>query len=201
MKHVLCDVDGVVIHGFHTKLPNRSVWSKNLEADLGVKESDLIEAYFKKSFLDVLDGKIGLIESLIPVLPELGYSGKIEDFIQYWFEKDSKTNLEFLEFVKSNNDRMNFYLATNQEHLRANYLWERLGFNRHFKSIFYAAKIGVKKPSPLFFEYILDEIKAPISDICFIDDDAKNISTAKSLGIESILFNDMDDVNNHPFFR
>lgn len=200
MKHILCDVDGVVVHGFHTKPPHTNVWSKNLEADLGVNEQTLIDQFFAKSFMDVLVGKEDLIVELDKVLPNLGYTGKTQDFIDYWFEKDSKINTEFLDWVKDRKD-LTFYLATNQEHYRANYLWDNLGLSCYFDSIFYAAKIGYKKPDKEFFEYILNEIKVSPSDICLIDDCPKNIAMAESLGMHGILFNTMDDVLNHPFFN
>lgn len=202
MKHILCDVDGVILHGFHTKFPNTNVWSKDLEADFGMKEADLIEAFFNKSFQDVLLGKEDLISALNEVLPTIGFSGKTDDLVKYWFEKDSKINADFMKWLEGMKDeKCIFYLATNQEHKRADYLWRDLGFYKHFKEIYYAAKIGAVKPNPDFFKYILDEIEVDPSDVLLIDDSAKNIETAKSLGLNAILFNDMDDILNHPFFE
>lgn len=202
MKHILCDVDGVVINGYHVDPLKRVSWSKDLEKDFGIKVADMERIFFHGPFVQIMEGKIGLVDGLKSVFPELGYSGDAEKLIDYWFKKDSNINTEFIDWVKSKkNGKYTFSLATNQEHRRADYLWNSLGLNEHFEEIFYAAKIGYKKPDKFFFEHILDKIKIPSSDIFFIDDCPKNVEMAKVLGINSVVFNSMDDVLNHPFMN
>ncbi len=202
MKHILCDVDGVVINGHHVNPEKRVSWSKDLEKDFGIKQSDMESIFFHGPFVHVMEGKIGLVEGLESVLPRLGYSGKAETLIDYWFKKDSNLNYDFLNWVNSKRSSQNhFSLATNQEHMRANYLWNDLKLSHHFNDIYYAAKIGAKKPDIKFFEYIIDDLNVHPSDVVLIDDCPKNIATAKSLGIHGIVFNSMDDVKNHPFIN
>ena len=202
MKHILCDVDGVVINGYHVNPEKRISWSKDLEKDFGIKQSDMERIFFHGPFVHAIEGKIGLVEGLATVLPRLGYSGKAETLIEYWFKKDSNLNHDFLDWVKSKVSPQNhFSLATNQEHMRANYLWNDLNLSQHFKEIYYAAKIGAKKPDVAFFEHIINDLGAHPSDMCFIDDHPDNVATAMSLGMHGIVFNSMDDVKNHPFIN
>ncbi len=202
MKHILCDVDGVVINGYHVNPEKRVSWSKDLEQDFGIKQSDMESIFFYGPFVHVMEGKIGLVEGLKSVLPRLGFSGEAENLIEYWFKKDSNLNHDFLNWVKAKKGLgCQFSLATNQEHMRADYLWNNLGLNQHFNDIYYAAKIGAKKPDVKFFEHIIDDLKAHPSDVILIDDCPKNIATAKSLGMHGIVFNSMDDVKNHPFIN
>ena len=46
------------------------------------------------------------------------------------------------------------YVATGQEHHRARYLWNELGFSKHFDGMFYSADIGHPKNDVRFFEAI-----------------------------------------------
>lgn len=199
MKHILCDVDGVVINGYHVDPSKRVSWSANLEKDFGIKQSDMESVFFYGPFIQVMQGKMGLLEAVESVSDKLGYSGDAQTLIDYWFKKDSNVNEQFIGWVKSK-DAANhrFSLATNQEHMRADYLWSKLGFSNHFDKIYYAAKIGFKKPDPLFFHHILDDLQVNPADVYLIDDCPKNVATAKSLGINGIVFNSMEDVLNHP---
>jgi putative hydrolase of the HAD superfamily len=200
MKHILCDVDGVVINGYHANPAKRVSWSRDLEKDLGIKQSDMENIFFLGPFVDVMQGRVGLVEALQSVCADLGYKGDVISLIRYWFEKDSNINHQFMDWVKSNN-KFKFSLATNQEHLRAEYLWNELNFNEYFEDIYYAAKIGYKKPDLSFFKYIFENTKSAPSDFCLIDDCPKNVAAAISLGMQAIVFNDMDDVLNHPFLN
>ena len=198
MKYILCDVDGVVINGYHVDQSKRVSWSKDLEKDFGIKQSDMESVFFYGPFVEVMQGKRGLVEAIESVSTKLGYVGKAQDLINYWFEKDSNINDAFLKWVKSKDSQnYRFSLATNQEHMRADYLWSKLGFSNHFEKIYYAAKIGFKKPDPLFFHHILDDLQVSPADVYLIDDCPKNVATAQSLGINGIVFNSMEDVLKH----
>lgn len=198
MKYILCDVDGVVINGYHVDPSKRVSWSATLEKDMGIKQSDMESIFFYGPFVEVMQGKMGLVEAIESVSAQLGYRGQTQDLINYWFEKDSNINEPFFNWIKSK-DATNhrFSLATNQEHMRAEYIWSKLGFRDHFDKIYYAARIGFKKPDPLFFHHILDDLKVNPADVYLIDDCPKNVATAQSLGINGIVFNSMEDVLNH----
>lgn len=198
MKYILCDVDGVVINGYHVDQTKRVSWSKDLEKDLGIKQADIESVFFSGPFVYVMEGKMGLIAAIESVSAQLGYRGQPQELIDYWFEKDSNINAPFMDWVKAKDSQhYSFSLATNQEHMRADYLWSKLGFNNHFAKIYYAAKIGFKKPHASFFHHILDDLKVSPSDVYLIDDCPKNVATAQSLGINGIVFNSMEDVLNH----
>lgn len=198
MKHILCDVDGVLINGYHVDPSKRVSWSVNLERDFGIPQHLMESIFFFGPFVQVMEGKISLVEGLESVMPQLGYSGDAQTLIDYWFKKDSNINAPFLDWVKSKESaNCRFSLATNQEHMRANYLWSELGMKNHFDEIYYAAQIGFKKPSAEFFHHILDDLEMNPADIYLIDDCPKNVATAQSLGINGIVFNSMEDVLNH----
>jgi putative hydrolase of the HAD superfamily len=51
-----------------------------------------------------------------------------------------------------------------------------------------SCEIGLEKPDPKIYEFLLKEMELPASSIIFIDDRAENIEAAQKLGFDAILF-------------
>jgi len=103
---IFFDVDGVLIDGWHENVELRKPWNANLEADLGVNVKEFEDAFFgvpdgeRISIMDTcVMGKQDLKEALLVVLHTLGYRGSVEEFVSYWFEKDSNINPEVFDIV------------------------------------------------------------------------------------------------------
>jgi FMN phosphatase YigB (HAD superfamily) len=63
-----------------------------------------------------------------------------------------------------------------------------------FERVFTSAGAGMRKPDLCFYKFVLDEIKAEPSSVIFIDDRFENVLAARSLGINGIVFDDVDRV-------
>lgn len=197
---IIFDVDGVLINGFHANEKFRNRWDENIEQDLGITKDDLTNHFFNKRFGDVLIGKRPLHETLDESLSDLKFDGTSQDIIDYWMKNDLNINHDVLDIVKQlNTMECDLYIATNQEYVRANYLWHNLGFNYYFHDIFYSAKIGHVKPEAEYFHYINDAIGS--EEIIFFDDHPQNIDVAKSCGWQAFLFNDISDLTDNPIIR
>ncbi len=202
MKHVLFDVDGVLIDGFHADPSKRVLWTRDLEEDLGLSVDLLEEVFFQKFFPSIILGKVSLEDGLSDFLTQIGSTLLAEDVIEYWLEKDSCINEDALSLARNLLKKgCVVHIATNQEHRRAKYLWEKLGFNKSFSNIFYAADLGVAKPNVEFFEKVLFLLNVKASDVCLIDDSPENICVVEKLGMTGIIFDTSDGVKDHPFFQ
>ena len=195
------DVDGVLIDGYHAKPERRCPWYATLQEDLGVDPAALEREFFEPWIGPIVTGKLDIKDALGQVLPRLGYDGSVEAFIQYWLENDSKLNPEMWAAVQSlsGRDDLAMYVATAQEHRRARYLWEDVGFQRHFDDIFFSAEIGYAKEVPAFFETINAQLS--ISDAespLFFDDNAQVVEAAQSAGWTAHLFDTPEDFLTHP---
>lgn len=198
--NILFDLDGVIIRGFHAKAERTYRWDQNLERDLGIAPKDLTEHFFEPEFDDVLRGKKPLKDSLQKALSALGHGDKTDELIVYWMTHDSNLDHEVIDIVKALRSRaIPLYLATNQEHIRAEYLWNTLKFKDYFQEIFYSAKIGHKKPEAAYFHTINDRIGA--ENILFFDDREDNIKAAHAAGWDAVVFNDLSDLTDHPVIR
>ncbi|MGN7754318.1 hypothetical protein [Sinorhizobium sp. 22678] len=73
--------------------------------------------------------------------------------MRYWFEKDSRLDPDVFGIARELRERgrAQIFVATGQEHYRAAYLWDELGFSSHFDRLFYSAEIGVPKKDLRFF--------------------------------------------------
>lgn len=61
-----------------------------------------------------------------------------------------------------------------------------------FDKVYVSQKMGVSKPNKKFWEIILEEEKYNANDVVFIDDFKENVLAAESLGINAILYKDIE---------
>jgi putative hydrolase of the HAD superfamily len=193
MKYLLLDVDGIVITGYHHNPAHRKLWNTDLKKDLGIEPDDLDRLLFAKHWQLIMCGEADTSTCIAEVLAQIGSPHSSETLIKYWLEHDSKLNQELLEKVHVLREEHDFTccLATNQEHLRAKYLWDTLGLKNHFNEIFYSAALHCAKPDLRYFEIVADRLNANLArDIIFyFDDTPACVDAARQCGWEAKLFN------------
>jgi putative hydrolase of the HAD superfamily len=204
---IFFDVDGVLIDGWHSKPELRRPWDATIEEDLGLDRDAFREKFFGAAGVNravihaCVRGERDLKEALAATLPAVGYAGPVDAFVRYWFEKDSNVNREVMDAVErlARHAHVELYLATAQEHYRAAYLWDELGFREHFKDIFYSAKLGHLKNAPEFFLEINRALGiGPAERPLFFDDREDVVALARASGWDACLFNTAADLLNHP---
>jgi len=180
----MVDVDGVLVDG---RPEDGRHWGTSIEEDLGFTSGTLHEQFFAPYWEDIVLGRAGLTEHLTAALQKIAPRVSPDGLVSYWFEKDSRLVaplLEELSLVRSTGIRV--YLATNQEHLRAAYLMEKLGLAQHVDGIFYSARLGAKKPDMEFFAKVQAAVGLPGEEILLIDDSRQNIETALKAGWQAL---------------
>lgn len=205
---IFFDVDGVLIDGWHVNPDLRKPWNVNIEADLGVNLAEFERLFFKTRHNDTgslmdscLIGEQDLKDALAQVLPRLGYVGGVDEFVNYWFERDSNVSVEVQKAVKQlgSNSELELFIATGQEHHRAAFLWQNLRFSGYFKEMFYSADLGYLKNDLRFFTLINQRLKISLQEKpIFFDDREDVVALARQAGWDSIVFNSVDDIVAHP---
>ncbi|MFU8814033.1 MAG: HAD family hydrolase [Pseudomonadales bacterium] len=206
---ILFDVDGVLIDGGDCDSARRKPWSAALQQDLGVDPARFDAAFFApggdgaRSLMQrCLRGELDLQLALERVLRGLDCEVRAEVFIDYWFRKDSCVNVEMLAAVEhlAAQSGVELYLATGQEHRRADYLWNELGFRRYFRGMFYSARVGHLKTEPEFFAAIhraLGDRPPPL----FFDDQPEVVRLARRAGFDATVVYSVAEVVEHPRLR
>jgi len=201
-RALVFDVDGVLVHGYHARPDLQQRWDENLLADLGVDPERFRTEFIYDIFIKkVVIGQTPLIEALDKRLPALGYKGSSMAFAQYWLSHDSRVNTELVDAIKrlKASADIKLYIATNQDHMRAQWLWQTLGFGTLFEDMFYSARIGAMKPHKSFFDFAEMRMGSQSEPPLFFDDTPKIVEGARAWGWESVLFETNQDFLDHPW--
>lgn len=183
-KVLMMDVDGVLVSG--RPADGRHLFAE-LEADLGLSPDRLRETFFTPYWEAIVTGREGLTERLAPVLAAIAPKVPAERLIAYWFENDSRVDHAVLPVVKRYRERgVPVFLATNQEHLRADYLMRTVGLGAHVDGIIYSAALGYRKPDAQFFERAAAVAGAAPEDIVLVDDTPANVEAARRNGWHAV---------------
>ena len=100
--------------------------------------------------------------------------------------------VERLHWLKSVSKRYNTFLFSNTNRIHYDAFSQTFhnmmneDFNSYFIKAYYSHEMGLRKPDPESFQYILNEQKLSPSETLFIDDTLKNVEAAAKLGIQTI---------------
>lgn len=201
-RTVLFDVDGVLVHGYHSNPAKVVPWDKDLRTDMGVDPDEFRKEFIFDIFIKkVIVGQMSLLEALDRTLPRLGYRGPAMAFAGYWLMKDSKVNEPLLEVVRKLKARgdIRLYIATNQEHMRAQWLWQQLKFGELFDDMFHSARIGHSKPAKPYFDWVSNRLGPQAEPPLFFDDREDVVKAARAHGWEAVQYDELEDVTRHPW--
>jgi putative hydrolase of the HAD superfamily len=201
-RAVIFDLNGVLLHGEHTRPELQRRWERALVDNFGIdpdrfRDEFIFDIYIKK----VIIGQTSLVEALDRRLPSLGYRGSTMAFAQFWLASDSEVNHELLALVAQLKQRtdLRLFIATNQDHTSAQWLWQNLALGELFEDMFYSARIGIRKPQRAFFDFVDSRIRPQSQPPLFFDDTPKVIAGARAAGWEAVQFDSFGDCAKHPW--
>ena len=201
-RAILFDVDGVLVHGFHSRPERQRRWDQFLATDLGIDPVAFNEKFIQPIFIpEVLTRRKSLVNALEDVLPSLGYTGSPMNLIAYWMGRDTQLNHPLLDVIKKlrGSGAARVYIATNQEDVRAYHLWSNLGLQHLFDDMFYAARLGAAKPDPAFFAAVARRLGPQEEPPLMFDDYSAVVDAANAFGWEGVLFDVTGDCRHHPW--
>lgn len=167
--------------GFH--------WQTSLQQDFAFTPDKLREYFFDPHWEDIVLGRAGLMEHLPVALKKIAPHVNPASFLSYWLENDSRLYVPLLqELAAVRSTGIWVYLATNQEHLRADYLMRTLGLAEYVDGVFYSAILGVNKPDTELFYRVQASVGLRGEELFLIDDSAHNVSAALEAGWRALLW-------------
>ncbi len=180
----MVDVDGVIVVS-----PNGRPWNWNAKSDIGLDPALLQSRFFAPHWADVVLGRADLHARLGPVLAEIAPHLTSLQVAEYWFSRDAHLDDRLLaELTELRKTGVSLHLATAQEHHRARYLWETLGFQHQFDAMHYAADLGCSKPDPAFYREIERRTGYAPPDLALVDDRLDNVEAARACGWRGLLW-------------
>ncbi|MDG2539209.1 hypothetical protein P5Y53_16150 [Dyella jiangningensis] len=207
-RAIFFDVDGVVVHPGSRVSRSHQPWFSALQSDLALDFAALSGRLFSPG-LEAMSpmelcslGRSDIADVLGPILKDLRYRGTVGDFLQYWFEHDAYVDGALLRIVEILRARYGYrcYLATNQEHRRASFLWDVLGLKERFDGMYYSARLGYSKKSPEFYQVVEADfafVETPI----YFDDHEPFVQIALEAGWDACLYGSVDSLREHPRLR
>lgn len=183
MKVLLLDADGVL-------LKSGELFSNRFATEYGISQ-ELVSEFFRGPFSDCQSGTKDMREELPVYLEKWGWQSGVDGFLKYWFESDTVFDETVVDIVrKIKESGVKCYLASNNEKYRAEDLWQQIEKKDLLDGHYYSWELKTKKDDPLFFQQIIDILGVVPEEVCFIDDDQKNVDAAASLGIMARLYKD-----------
>lgn len=84
------------------------------------------------------------------------------------------------------------YLLSNTNELHFDYALKKYPVLSMFKHHFVSYRIGAMKPSPEIYQHVIRTMGRKPDELLFIDDTEKNVIGARSIGMRSELFSDVE---------
>lgn len=140
-----------------------------------------------------LTGKADLKEELAKYLDLWQWKGSVNELLKFWFGEDDTPNLKFLKTLKHFKDHgLKLYLATQNEKYRTEKYLNLLKPYLPYDGLLSTYLIGYKKSNPLYLTNCLNKCDLKADEVIFIDNNQKAIEAAKSLSVQTILFESED---------
>lgn len=188
IKHILFDLGGVLLNIDYNKT---AVAFKKL----GIEDFDNIYSQGRQSGLfDDFERGIITEQKFIGELSKK-ISGKVNDegIIEAWNAMLLNFPIERIEllYILKENHRLYLLSNTNEIHYNSfnNMFNDRFNFSfsKLFHEDYYSHLIGMRKPDPEVFDYVLKDQNIKASELLFIDDSEQHIESARQLGINAVL--------------
>ena len=186
IKNIILDLGGVLFDLDYQK------------TQLAFSKLGLDEVFSKKTqnelFDDLEEGKISG-DDFLTLLSEsstLSIKPTKNQLIQAWNDMllgIPNHQFELLEELKSKY-RLFLFSNTNEIHIKA--VWEHLiqkhnkqNLDEYFEVVYLSNELGIRKPKPHSFDYIIKQNNLNPTETLFIDDSPQHVEGAKKAGINS----------------
>lgn len=107
--------------------------------------------------------------------------------------------IEFLEVINSMGREV--WCLSNDLSEWSKKLRDRFKLERYFRGFVISGDVGLRKPDPAVFKYLLRRLDTNADDAVFVDDNPKNLDPATEMGFKTILFNASGENPSHADYK
>jgi len=188
IKVILFDCDGPIIK--RTKY-----FSQRLKEKQGiVADSQDEQSFFNNEFLLCEKGHADLKEEMDKRLKIWGWTGTVEELMDFWFSGEAEVDLEMSAYIKELRSKgIKTYLSTNNEKYRVDYLWDVVGLKNVLDGKLPSCELGHLKPETKFWEQAYKRLSNISKDEVLVLDDAQSaIDSAKEFGFKAEFYKNFE---------
>lgn len=189
IRAVIWDMGGVIIRG-----SDRSS-REQLARRLGMERAALEELVFfsETSRLSLL-GKVTEAETWERVGDVIGLHGEELVLARKEFFSGNQMDFVLVDFIDSLRPRYKTGLLSNAWKGTRQSLGEKYAFLHVFDVSVFSDEVGMVKPDPVFYEWILERLEVVPEEAVFIDDKIKNVEAACALRMNGVHFQTCDQL-------
>jgi len=181
---VVWDFDGVVGANYDE---DGMFWLKTIKNDL--PDGFDLEKFCNRIFVEIgfynfANGDLDMADEAAIILPQCGFHGTGEEFLEIWFSHDFRPIEGAVELVRDIRAMgIPCVMGTNNERHRLKRILGEWGFGGEFDKVYAAGLMGMKKPDHAFYDHITkDQNIADASRVLFVDDHPSYVEGASSYG-------------------
>ncbi|MDR1836178.1 MAG: HAD-IA family hydrolase [Treponema sp.] len=141
---------------------------------------DDVSIYWRKA-------NVGEISSL-EFFSKLGFEGDIKKIEKEYLDT-IEVDASFYSAAQTLGKYYRLAVLSNDLSEWSNYLRGKFDINKYFDTIVISGDVKLQKPDINIFNLMIDRLALPACNCVYIDDRRRNLSAAKSTGMETILFN------------
>jgi len=104
--------------------------------------------------------------------------------------QSEKLNMRLVAYISQLHKKYKTALLSNAAYESFKPRAEQIGFNDLFDYTVVSSKIGMIKPDPGIYDYVLDKLVVSRNEVVYIDDVRRFVEAATKLGIKSIHYQD-----------
>ncbi|WP_427875002.1 HAD family hydrolase [Flavobacterium sp. MMS24-S5] len=113
-----------------------------------------------------------------------------EDILRAWNAVLADFPFYRLEFLQELSKKYRLFLLSNTDSIHINTFEEKSGISFYkdfyacFEKVYFSFDIGMRKPDPKIYQFVLDQNNLVAANTLFVDDKTENTDSAASLGIK-----------------
>lgn len=153
------------------------------------KDKDEVVSVVKPITIKLSISAISLQEAERLIAEGLGLDISQIRFLEY-YKENLKIYDQNVEFIRSLKRKYKLASLTNNEENRYMYVVSQLG-NNFFDFEFPSSRIHYRKPDKRVYEFVKEKTGFEYNEMLFIEDTDENLSVARELGINTILFDSL----------
>ncbi|HBM15506.1 MAG TPA: hypothetical protein DD381_04065 [Lentisphaeria bacterium] len=181
MKHLVTDMGGVII-----ELYWEFYAAKMLQKEFTIEELQKLWIT-SDSTRNFETGKISFDEFADELIKEFNVSLSPEEIKKNFCSITGPPKPNFVELFSKLKKYYNLSVLSNTNEIHIDFLRQKYDLFKIFDRLFFSYEIGLMKPFPEIFKYVIKELNTVPENIFFFDDSKINVESAKNLGINAFV--------------